>query len=78
MAMTQVERKTLADWRQARGMESREQLAAAARSLVSVATIGRIERGAVAPNRATKQALADALGIAVEQILWPAAAPSED
>jgi transcriptional regulator with XRE-family HTH domain len=78
MAMTQVERKSLADWRATRGMDSREQLAAATGSLISVATIGRIERGAVVPNRATRHALATALGVGVDQIIWPTGAPSED
>lgn len=74
MAMAEaLEVRTLEEWRRLRGMESREQLAAATRNRVSASTIGRIERGELKTQaeRRTREDLADALGVSVEQIRWP-------
>lgn len=71
MAMSAVEVHTLEEWRKLRGAETREILAAWTRNRVSASTIGRIERGDVTPERRTKEDLAEALKVSVEQIAWP-------
>lgn len=68
--MTQEATKTLREWRQEKGL-TQEQLVTATRNRVGQSTIGRIERGEVKPERKTKEDLADALGLRMEDIRWP-------
>jgi transcriptional regulator with XRE-family HTH domain len=73
MAETQTVVRTLEEWRKEKGYESREILAVQTRGRVSASTIGRIERGEVYPERRTREDIAEALGVPMTAILWPAA-----
>ena len=52
-------------------------LSAATNHRVSAATISRIERGEVSPERSTCEDLAAALQVQVEDIEWPTAVSRE-
>jgi transcriptional regulator with XRE-family HTH domain len=57
--------------RQARFLRALTQQELAERAGLNAVHVSRIESGAVAPHPATRRALAAALDIAVERIVWP-------
>lgn len=68
-----LEHKTLAEWRKARdGMTQR---ALADKAGTTVATIWNIEHGRNRPQFETVQRIAEALGVLVDQIIWPNIVP---
>lgn len=63
-----LERKTLKEWRLARGLTVEE---LAKKANVSRSTLRTAEHGLKAPRYSTLVGLADALGVKQDQIIWP-------
>lgn len=71
--MNQLARKTLQDWRLAKGDMTQQDLAV--KSGLYATTISGIETGRTRPSFDTMQAIAKALGIGMDQIIWPESRP---
>lgn len=71
--MNQLARKTLPDWRLAKGDMTQQDLAV--KSGLYATTISGIETGRTRPSFDTMQAIAKALGIGMDQIIWPESRP---
>ena len=69
-------KKTVAELRHERGW-TLEMMAAQTGFRISMSTINRIERGMVTPERRTREDIAIAFGVTVDQIDWPSRGASE-
>lgn len=63
-----LEKKTLAEWRRIRGFT---QMTLASEAGLTLGTIWNIEHGRNRPSFDTIQAIAKALNVLADQILWP-------
>lgn len=68
MTGSDIERKTLTEWRRERGYT---QMRLASAIGVTLATIGNIETGRNRPTFETARAIAAELEILMDQIVWP-------